>query len=348
MHMSTITALRRGGSAVAAVLACAALAAPAAHASPASDASSWLAGQLTGGDHYVTVFGGTGYDDAGLTADGLLAFAANGATTPAGATAGWLTSGAYPDGYVGDGSTESYAGALGKLSAALEAQGLDPNDTSDTNGRTLVSDLQARQVASGPDAGRFSDLSAFGDYSSMFGQAWGILALEKCAAGACASPPSGTSTTVANAAAFVRGQQCPDGGFPSELDAATCTSDVDSTGMAVQALLAVGGTANDTAASDGVAFISGAQSGGGDYWESAACGGVPSVNSTALAVMALSAAGQPVGPYVTWLDGTQNGGPDFGLPACGATGAGDVRATTQGIYGLTGSPVRSYKAQLGL
>lgn len=320
-----------------------AFAAPAASASPASDASGWLAGQLVEGDHYEVTFGEESFDDAGLTADGLLAFEATGAATPAAATAAWLTSGSNPDAYVGDGEAESYAGSLGKLGAALAAHGLDPDDPADTGGRELMTDLVTLQQGSG----RFEDLPF--DFSNPFGQSWATLALAACDRGACATAPAGAAEAVEDSAAYLRGEQCPNGGFPSQFGEGECVSDVDSTGIVAQALIAEESVASEAAAEAALEWLQAAKSEAGDFWESPACEPPgPSANSTALAMMAFAAVGEPLGGPAEWLAGTQNGGPDFGLPRCSASGPGNVRATVQGVYGLSGSLHGSYLHQLGL
>lgn len=348
--MSLQATLGRGGWLAALLIGILAVAAPAASASPASDASEWLADELVEGDHYEVTFGEEVFDDAGLTADGLLAFEATGNAEAAAATAGWLTSGANPDAYVGDGETESYAGSLGKLSAALAARGLDPDDPGDTGGRQLLTDLLALQETSSldPDFGRFQDQPF--DFSNPFGQSWATLALAACAGGACTSVPAGTAAAIEDSAAFLVGEQCPDGGFPSQFGEVGCASDVDSTGMVVQALLTEGGGASEAAAEAALEWLLEAKSEEGDYWESSACEPPgPSANSTALAMMALDAFGEPVGGPAAWLESTQNTGPtDFGLPRCSASGSGNVRATVQGVYGLSGSLDDSFMDQLGL
>lgn len=338
-----------GGWLVALLIGVLAIAAPVAAASPASDASEWLAGELVEGDHYEVSFGEEVFDDAGLTADGLLAFEATGNAEAAAATASWLTSGSNPDAYVGDGETESYGGSLGKLSAGLAAHGLDPDDPADTGGRQLIADLLALQETNAldPDFGRFQDVPF--DFSNPFGQSWATLALAACAAGACGTVPAGTAAAVEDSAAFLIGEQCPDGGFPSQFGEAECTSDPDSSGAVVQALLADGSLAGEAAAEAAVEWLQEAKSEAGEYWESSACEPPgPSANSTAVAMMALDASGFSVSGPSAWLQSTQNTGPDFGLPRCSVSGPGNLRATVQGVYGLSGSLYGSYLDQLGL
>jgi hypothetical protein len=341
--MSSQGVLGHGARLAALLVLILAFAAPAAQASPASDASGWLAGELVEGDHYEATFGEFVFPDAGLTTDGLLAFEAAGDAEPAAATAGWLTSGANPDAYVGDGVTESYGGSLGKLGAALAAHGLDPDDPADTGGRELMTDLVALQQGSG----RFEDQPF--DFSNPFGQSWATLALAACDRGACTSVPGGAAEAVEDSAAYLLTQQCPNGGFPSQFDEVECTSDVDSTGMVAQALIAEGSPESEAAAEVAVEWLQAVKSEAGDFWESSACEPPgPSANSTALAMMALRAFEVPVGGSTEWLESTQNGGPDFGLPRCSASGAGNVRATAQGVYELSGSLDDSYMDQLGL
>src|SRR5690606_13932313 len=81
------------------------------------------------------------------------------------------------------------------------------------------------------DAGRFSDLSAWGDYSNGFGQALAVLAL------------SDTEQGIATAAIdFLVDQQCPSGGFRGDYSVTGgCTddahADTDYSAFALQALL---------------------------------------------------------------------------------------------------------------
>ncbi|HEV7769426.1 MAG TPA: hypothetical protein VGO66_02080 [Solirubrobacterales bacterium] len=342
--MSLQAMFGRGGWLAAVLVGVLAFAAPAASASPASNASKWLAGELVEETHYEVVFGEKAFDDAGLTADGLLAFETTAAATPAAATATWLTSGEYPDAYVGDGKTESYAGSLGKLGAALAAHGLDPNDPADTGGRKLMTDLVALQQGNG----RFADKPV--DFSNPFGQSWATLALAACGRGACTSVPAGAAEAVEDSAAYLRTEQCPNGGFPSQFEEGECSSDVDSTGIVAQALIAEESGASEAAAEAAVAWLELTMSGAGNFWESSACEPPgPSANSTALAMMGLSAWGASVSGSSDWLESIQNEEePDFGLPRCSASGAGNVRATVQGVYGLGGSLYGSYMEQLGL
>ena len=170
------------------------------------------------------MFGGTAYPDAGLTLDAALAFAAAGVAGDGAASAlAWIGQPANLGTYVGDGTAESYAGALAKLSLTAQVEGLDP-----TAFGTGEVDLLARLRALLAPSGRFSDKSQYGDFSNAFGQSYAILALDR-AGGA----PAG-------AVAYLVGSECPDGGFPLDFEKPTCTPDTDATALVAQALAAAG------------------------------------------------------------------------------------------------------------
>lgn len=98
-----------------------------------------------------------------------------------------------------------------------------------------------------------------------------------------------------HAVSWLRGQQCPDGGWPSYREAGQrCThaqEDSNATAMAVRALVAVGGhgDANGKAIDQGVAWLKKQQNDEGGW--SVNPGGTTDANSTALASTALTAAG---------------------------------------------------------
>ena len=62
---------------------------------------------------------------------------------------------------------ERYAGPLGKLLLVAKVQGVS---TSNLGGLDIEAELRARMQTSGPQQGRFSDVSAFGDFSNGFGK----------------------------------------------------------------------------------------------------------------------------------------------------------------------------------
>ncbi|GGS27540.1 prenyltransferase/squalene oxidase repeat-containing protein [Actinokineospora fastidiosa] len=231
---------------------------------PAEAAASWLAGQLADGTHMTTTFDGTAYPDHGLTADVVLALDAGGvAQDAASAATAWLA--ANSGAYLGEGD-EAYAGAHAKLALVAQAQGADPTDFGGV-------DLIARLTALQTDSGRFSDKSQYGDYSNGISQALAVLALHR-AGGA----PADAVDFLAKA--------CPDGGFRLLIDQEPCVSDVDATGYAVQALVAVGRDAS--AALD---WLEGKQRADGGFPGSDPTPGV-NANSTGLAATALAVGGR--------------------------------------------------------
>ncbi|WP_026423895.1 peptidase [Actinokineospora inagensis] len=252
-------------------LACAAtvVVAPVAQAAPThipnQAAAGWLARQLVDGDHMVTEFGGVTYPDQGLTIDVVLALAATRTADDHGAAAlTWLSRPDVLGGYTGtDG--ESYAGATAKTALAVEVRGGNP---ASFGGVDLIARLRSLQTP----AGRFSDVSAYGDYSNTITQSLAVIALGRTHAGA-----------PAKAVDFLVAAQCADGGFPVAFGSATCVSDTDATGFVVQALAAAHrstGSALDW-------LVARQQSGGGIA--SGAGNGTPNANSTALALQAFQA-----------------------------------------------------------
>jgi LPXTG-motif cell wall-anchored protein len=299
----------------------AALAAPPAHAAPTTDqraraAAGWLADQLVDGERLEIEFGGDRFPDQGLTVDAVLAFAAAGvAGVEAEAAVSWLAEPEVLAAYVGDGLAEAYAGAHAKLAFGAQVQGHDPASFGGV-------DLLARLLSLLDESGRFSDRSQFGDFSNAFSQSFAILALARTPAGA---PPA--------AVAFQLAAQCPDGGFPEQFAADPCRSDVDSTAMVAQALLAAG--ESPTGALD---WLAGQQHPDGGFGSD---GG--NANSTGLAGQALRVGGRDLAAdrAVTFLASLQvgcDGSPEQrGSIRTRADLPGDVpRATAQGILGLVG------------
>lgn len=287
---------------------------------PAASAVSWLAGRFVDGTHLETVFDGVAYPDYGLTADAVLAFdGADVAQDAAAAATGWLADPANVGAYAGDGTAESYAGPLAKLALVAAAQG---EDAADFGGVDLLGRLTQRLAASG----RFSDLSAFGDFSNGITQSLAVIALLR----------AGDDTPAGAGAGYLAGQQCDDGGFPLQFDQATCASQPDATGFAVQALLAAG---LDDEAAAGLDHLQDVQQPDGGFQDA----GVANANSTGLAGQALRVGGRDAAADAAagFLAGLQvgcNGATDLlGAIRFDAAGTGDTqRATAQGIPGLTG------------
>ena len=239
---------------------------------PAAAGAGWLARQFVDGDHLETAFDGQSFPDAGLTLDAVLGFAAAGvAGDSAEAAMAWVGEPANLETYVGNGTTDSFPGALAKLSLTAQVQGLDP--TAFGSGRVdLLARLRERLTASG----RFSDKSSFvpfQDFSNGFSQSYAVLTLVR--AGSVA--PSAVS--------FLAGSACPDGGFPLQFDQPSCVSDPDTTSLAVQALAAAG---DGAAAAAGIRWLVGDQRADGSFGGGSSSTG-PNANSTGLVGQALRA-----------------------------------------------------------
>jgi hypothetical protein len=119
--------------------------------------------------------------------------------------------------------------------------------------------------------------------------------------------------------------------------------EVDSTGTAVQALLTAGSTESKASAELALKWLKKERK-LTRYWqnycsfeESSVI--FPSVNSTALAMMADVEGGVSFGKAQKWLDGIVEAQPagEQGLPACTETGPPEVLATAQGILGMYGT-----------
>ena len=300
-------------------------------------AAGWLALQLVDDERIEGEFGA----DVGLTADVAFALAAAGvAETQLLASIDWLSTQApgYTQGVPFDQDDAVYAGATAKLILALL---LDDRDVRDVAGIDLLAQLEDREQADG----RFTDTSEFGDFSSTLSQSLAILALER----AEDVRPS------ASAVGFLLDQQCEDGGFrfeavdPDDPDAAECTSSVDTTGFAVQALLEVDEGDATEAARDAAAWLVEVQDTSGAYGSDDGL----NANSTALATLALELA-----PAVTGGDAAQAAalayllslrtGCEGAFPGAipfSAEDTGDVaRATSQVIPGLVGAGLATVAA----
>lgn len=216
--------------------------------SAADDAASYLVAQLVEGKYLETSYTYDGveysYADQGLTADGVFALLAHGGyQSSIDAMVGWLATqvATYADPtpvttpdtnllYVGP-----YSGALAKLALVAESTGGDPH----AFGGVDLLGIIASRVCTGPD--EIGTCTAAGDFHQAFSsisQSLGVLALQ-------ASPVEADHLTISSPPVMRLSQlQCADGGFSSSLLAAgaVCTSDVDATGYAVQALAAVAGT----------------------------------------------------------------------------------------------------------
>ena len=317
---------------------------------PAAAALDWLAGELAANDGMLTVtFGTDVYPDPGLTIDAILAELAGGrADDPAVVTAVAAVDTATFD-YVNQLSAfplDRAANATAKALLLQEILGADLGDSVD-----LETDLRALMANTGDEIGRFNDtdLQGYGNYSNGLGQALALLALDRTTGGA-----------PADAVSFLLDQQCSDGSFrlyyfgyvtsfdPFEtVGDLTCADpaegDVDTTALALEALLAVSASPAATAAAeDATDFLLGAQEASGGFSGT----GAINANTTGLAAQALRAAGQTsdADAAAAFLAGLQMlACADFGALAYDAATFGSgveadraqwIRATAQGVLGL--------------
>lgn len=246
-------------------------AAPALASAPASArsqaAAGWLARQMTGRSHFVSVFGGVTFPNQGLTIDAIFAFAAAGTADGFGARAtAWLERPAVLSNYIGNGTTESFAGATAKVALAAEVRGVNPDRFGKVN-------LLARLARLLTKSGRYSDHSKFGDFSNAFSQSLAILAVSR------------HGHAPARAVNFLVRSVCGNGGFPLSFGQKTCIADPDATAMVVQALLVAGRTA---AAKRGLRWLAATQRPDGGFATTATA--APNANSTGLAGEAFAAA----------------------------------------------------------
>jgi prenyltransferase beta subunit len=307
---------------------------PPAGASRSGAAVSWLADQFVDGERLQVTFGSDSFDDAGLTIDALFAFAAAGvAPDQAVAATEWLSRSAVTTDYIGDGSTEAYAGPTAKLALVAEIRYVDPTSWGD-DGVDLIDRLRSLEL---PD-GHFADVSSFGDFSNSIGQSLAIMALER---GFSASDESVT---------FLLRSECPDGGFALELDPepGACVSSVDATSFVIQALSSIDASTRDLGQLDArqraTAFLMGGQQPGGGF--GAELGETPNANSTGLAAQALTVAGenQPAADARVFLASLQQDCSDsaatrgaVGFDSSGFDLSNAPRATAQAVLGLTGA-----------
>src|SRR6478735_3540426 len=202
---------------------------------PSTIAAEWIAGELRDG----LMLGSSG-PDFGLTIDTGMALST--VSNQAG-TVTAINNSLEPRiaEYVGDGTKESYAGALAK--AAAFARVAKKNPTS-YGGRNLVTELEQRTAdattGTAPDttpnplAGRISDKSEYGDFANVVGQSYAVRALTLA-----------NSTEAGTARDFLLKQQCASGYFRLNFDkpatpSQSCTegvagseADPDTTALAV-------------------------------------------------------------------------------------------------------------------
>jgi len=252
----------------------------------ADAAAGWLARQMVGGERFESNSGGFVLPDQNLTVDAVFAFAAAKTAGDFGARAmAWLARREILSGYAGDGTFQSNATATAKLALAVQVRGGDPTSF---GGVDLITRLRALEQSSG----RFSDRTAFGDFSGIVTQSFALLALDR--AGAGASPAAAT---------FLVAARCADGGYPLLFGQATCVSEVETTAMAVQALIAVGRHADAAVSLRWLVSVQHADGAFGNF------SGVPNARGTGLAAQALRAGGRFVAAVKarSFLIGLQEG-----------------------------------------
>ncbi|WP_341716476.1 cell wall anchor protein [Micromonospora sp. FIMYZ51] len=261
------------------------------HTAAARDAATWLAGEYADG----VLPGPFGGEDWGLSIDGVIALAATGvaSSTRQAATAQIAMHVRSYNSY-DDWGIESFTdgGATAKLLYAASAAGADPTDFGgwDLRAETLA---LISGAGTGHQHGRITSRTteATGpDPSNTFDQSFAVLGLARSG-----GVPQQTVD-------FLIRQQCTAGGFRLYPDAdgapspscdaqANATLDVDSTAMAVQALLATDVTGADEAAQRGADWLVTQQRTDGSFGGSGPTSGANS-NSTGLAGQALAAAGR--------------------------------------------------------
>ncbi|MBB5953563.1 hypothetical protein FHS29_000133 [Saccharothrix tamanrassetensis] len=291
----------------------------------ADAAAGWLARQMVAGERFEVEFDGVRYPDQGLTIDAVFAFAAARASRGyADRALAWLARPEVSGGYLGTGG-EAYAGAHAKLLLAVLVAREDPRAF---GGVDLVAGLRGLLAPSG----RFSDRSAFGDFSTAFSQSFAVIALDRTREGAPVA-----------AVDFLAGTQCSDGGFPVRFGQSPCVGDVDGTAMAVQALLAADRPVD---AREGLAWLTGVQQSSGGF------GAPANANSTGLAAQALAAGGEVHAAHrarsflkslQVGCAGTPQTRGAIAYDASGFDPATAVRATAQAVPGLTGTPFRALR-----
>lgn len=252
----------------------------------AAAAAGFLARQLQGKnhDHYTVTFSGTVYPNYGETADAVLSMDAAGVAQNA-ATRATSYLAKNVNSYAA-GTPTYYPGPVAKLMLVALAQHANVRSF---GGVDLVAKLKAAEGADGAQSGEYQQNPGFpGGSSYIVSQALPVLAL--------AIAPNAPDQPSAAAVSFLAGQQCADGGFQSttrsDPNVACAGEDVDSTGYAVQALLASGGK---SAAAKGLTWLRKARNSDGGY------GNPSNANSTALAVEALIAGHQQASTPVAWL-----------------------------------------------
>jgi hypothetical protein len=316
-----------------------------------SAATGWVVGELEDGRFHSDRFGG--FDDWGLTIDGLFALAADPDRTRAAKRVGRAVRNHVDDYTVYQG--DRAAGATGKVLLAARVLRADPRSF---GGHDVRGDLLGLLDRRGPDRGRLKD-SGTSDFSNTLGQAYGVLGLSR------------SGGVPGSAVHFLLEQRCSEGYFRLTMTAATTcnddssSADVDATALAVQALVAAdrrgGVSVRDRLIERSGAWLARVQRRSGGFG-----GGVATpatnTNSTGVAAQALSLTGhdaavREAGQYVANMqvvraDGRRLAG-DRGAIAYNREGLRLARqqgitaetrdqfrrATTQAVFALKPAPL---------
>ena len=297
-----MTSFLRRGSAALAVLLFFVFVLPlssARAATPTDSALDWLTKELAANGHQLPFKGAPTFTDWGLSIDFVLALAGGGRATASETEATAANISANAANYVTDGSsgsTERYAGPMGKLLYMAKVMGVDSSNLGGLNIETELRGLM--QPTGSAQPGRFSDHSAFGDFSNGFGQAFDVLGLARTSGG-----------VPAEALAFLLAQQCPAGGFRLFYDTnPSCGSDdeadPDATGLAIDALIGQPGASS--AINRAASWLVARQDASGAFGGSGPTASL-NANSTGIIAQALRAAGQtgPAEKAGAWIQSLQ-------------------------------------------
>lgn len=220
------------------------------------------------GNHFN--FPGSDYVDVGLTLDSVVAMDASGVGDyRSEKVTQWVADNL--DGYTFD-NTGTYSGATAKALVVSLSQNVTPMGT--LGGRDLLQDLTAMEQ---PD-GQFVGTGQY-EFSSAIGQSLALVALHKVG-----------RTLSYDSIAFLRQQQCADGGFRLQTGA-TCESDPDATSFAVQGLLAAPQTdVTKRRITWAINYLKSKMAANGGV-KGGSSTAAPNANSTGLAVMAFDTTG---------------------------------------------------------
>lgn len=194
-------------------------AAAATDSTPSTIAAQWIADELTNG-LMVGKFG----PDFGLTIDTGMAVST---VAGQGATVTAINNALEPRiaEYVGDGTKESYVGALAKAAAFARTAKKNPTSYGGVNLITRIEGRTEDPAAAGatpnPLAGRVSDKSEFGDFANVVGQSYAVRALSLA-----------NSAEAGAARDFLLKQQCASGYFRLNFDKPSAASQSCAEGVA--------------------------------------------------------------------------------------------------------------------